>query len=125
MAERPYVRYSKLSTEQDEQEGEELEEVPYFPRSTAHDDLRYRFDLPVQVPWKSIALALFLLTLGTILLIISHFLYTEHMPGDTEQVYGFLVLGMLLFLPGFYETRIAYYSWRGAKGYKFSQIPDY
>jgi len=119
------MRYSKLSTEQDGQEGEELEEVPYFPRSTAQDDLRYRFELPVVVPWKSIALALFLLTLGTIMLIISHFLYTEHMPGDTEQVYGFLVLGMLLFLPGFYETRIAYYSWRGAKGYKFSQIPDY
>lgn len=30
-----------------------------------------------------------------------------------------------LFFPGFYETRIAYYSWRGAQGYRFSLIPDY
>ncbi|MBA0714784.1 hypothetical protein Golax_013738 [Gossypium laxum] len=26
---------------------------------------------------------------------------------------------------GFYETRIAYYSWRGAEGYSFASIPDY
>jgi hypothetical protein len=26
---------------------------------------------------------------------------------------------------GFYETRLAYYAWRGAKGYRFSSIPDY
>lgn len=26
---------------------------------------------------------------------------------------------------GFYETRIAYYSWRGAQGYRFANIPDY
>uniref|UniRef100_A0A453SJ28 Uncharacterized protein n=1 Tax=Aegilops tauschii subsp. strangulata TaxID=200361 RepID=A0A453SJ28_AEGTS len=27
--------------------------------------------------------------------------------------------------PGFYETRVAYYSWRGAPGYTFASIPDY
>jgi len=26
---------------------------------------------------------------------------------------------------GFYETRIAYYSWRGAEGYRFAAIPSY
>lgn len=26
---------------------------------------------------------------------------------------------------GFYETRIAYYAWRGANGYRFASIPDY
>jgi hypothetical protein len=26
---------------------------------------------------------------------------------------------------GFYETRIAYYSWRGYKGYSYSRIPAY
>jgi hypothetical protein len=26
---------------------------------------------------------------------------------------------------GFYETRIAYYSWRGYKGYSYSRIPSY
>ena len=123
MAERPHVRYSKLSSQQDESEEDERE--PYFVHSTAHDDLRYRFELPKEIPWRSIALALFLLTFGTTFLIIAHFLYTEHMEGETSQVFGFAVLGLLLFLPGFYETRIAYYAWRGAKGYRFSQIPAY
>ncbi|KAL2603227.1 hypothetical protein R1flu_008807 [Riccia fluitans] len=44
---------------------------------------------------------------------------------ENSQAYGFLTLGILLFLPGFYETRIAYYSWRGYKGYSFSRIPAY
>lgn len=123
MAERPHVRYSKLASQHDEASEEERE--PYFVHSTAHDDLRYRFELPREIPWRSIALALFLLTVGTLFLIVAHFLYTEHMEGESSQVVGFLVLGMLLFLPGFYETRIAYYAWRGAKGYKFSQIPAY
>ncbi|MBA0559843.1 hypothetical protein Golob_016785 [Gossypium lobatum] len=30
-----------------------------------------------------------------------------------------------LYAAGFYETRIAYYSWRGAEGYSFASIPDY
>jgi hypothetical protein len=123
MAGRPQVRYSKLSAQQDESEEDERE--PYSVHSTAHEDLRYRFELPKEIPWRSIALALFLLTLGTVFLILAHFLYTEHMEGESSQVYGFLILGVLLFLPGFYETRIAYYAWRGAKGYRFSQIPAY
>ncbi|GMH15982.1 hypothetical protein Nepgr_017823 [Nepenthes gracilis] len=47
-----------------------------------------------------------------------------HIGGEPSQGYGLLVLGILAFLPGFYETRIAYYSWRGAKGYHFTSIPD-
>uniref|UniRef100_A0A0D9VVI3 Uncharacterized protein n=1 Tax=Leersia perrieri TaxID=77586 RepID=A0A0D9VVI3_9ORYZ len=66
-----------------------------------------------KIPWKSIALALFLLLLGS------------HMEGDNSQAYGLLFLGVLAFLPGFYETRVAYYSWRGAPGYTFASIPDY
>jgi hypothetical protein len=68
--------------------------------SSAHEDLRYRFELHEDVPWKSIALALFLLAFGSLFLVISHFIYTEHMGGDSSQAYGFLVLGVLLFLPG-------------------------
>jgi hypothetical protein len=32
---------------------------------------------------------------------------------------------VLCTLTGFYETRIAYYSWRGYKGYSYSRIPAY
>ncbi|OQU92357.1 hypothetical protein SORBI_3001G332300 [Sorghum bicolor] len=50
---------------------------------------------------------------------------SRHMEGDSSQAYGLLFLGFLSFLPGFYETRVAYYSWRGAPGYTFASIPDY
>jgi hypothetical protein len=94
--------------------------------TSSHEDLlRYRFELHEDVPWKSVALALFLLVFGSLFLAISHFIYTEHTGRDSSLAYGLLVLGVLLFLPGFYETRIAYYSWRGYKGYSYSRIPAY
>jgi len=34
-------------------------------------------------------------------------------------------LAIKLLVAGFYETRIAYYSWRGATGYRFASIPGY
>ncbi|BBM99403.1 transmembrane protein 230 [Marchantia polymorpha subsp. ruderalis] len=89
------------------------------------EDLRFNYVIPDEVPFKSIALAIFLLALGSFFLSISHFLFSGHMPGDSSQAYGFLFLGVLVFLPGFYETRIAYYSWRGFNGYSFSKIPAY
>ncbi|BAF27508.1 Os11g0132400, partial [Oryza sativa Japonica Group] len=54
-----------------------------------------------------------------------YFIFTGHMEGDNSQAYGLLFLGILAFLPGFYETRVAYYSSRGAPGYTFASIPDY
>ncbi|KAI3713149.1 hypothetical protein L1987_71722 [Smallanthus sonchifolius] len=86
-----------------------------------------RFDMPAEtmdkVPWKSIVLALFLLLFGCVLLLLSLFIFTGHIDGDKSQAYGLFGLGTLTFLPGFYETRIAYYSWRGAQGYRFAAIP--
>jgi hypothetical protein len=95
MEERTHVRYSALSM-QDDHRDRPLKGRP----TSAHEDLRYRFELHEDVPWKSIALALFLLAFGSLFLVISHFIYTEHMGGDSSQAYGFLVLGVLLFLPG-------------------------
>ncbi|ESW30152.1 hypothetical protein PHAVU_002G129000 [Phaseolus vulgaris] len=109
--------------------------VRYSPLATDDNDdainrsFDPRFDYTPKaldkVPWKSIVLALFLLFLGTALLFLSYFIFTGHMGGERSQAYGLLALGVLSFLPGFYETRIAYYAWRGAQGYRFSAIPDY
>ncbi|XP_047329819.1 transmembrane protein 230 [Impatiens glandulifera] len=115
MATRRNVRYTPLSVEDD---------GDYNGRG--HDP-RYDYSPKSldRVPWKSIALALFLLGLGCTLLCLSYFIFTGHMGGDNSQAYGLLGLGFLTFLPGFYETRIAYYSWRGATGFRFASIPDY
>ncbi|CAA6656996.1 unnamed protein product [Spirodela intermedia] len=117
MASRRNVRYSSLpGEEQDDDSG-----------GAGTGDLRFAYSPSSfdRIPWKSIALALFLLSLGSLLLFLSYFVFTGHMGGDRSQAYGFLALGILSFLPGFYETRIAYYSWRGARGYRFASIPAY
>ncbi|KAL5722976.1 hypothetical protein ACHQM5_006429 [Ranunculus cassubicifolius] len=110
MASRRHVQYNPLPTDEG---SEDDPRFAYTPKS---------FD---RVPWKSIVLALFLLFLGISLLFLSYFIFTGHMGGERAQAYGLLGLGILTFLPGFYETRIAYYSWRGAQGYRFSSIPAY
>ncbi|XP_022133456.1 transmembrane protein 230 [Momordica charantia] len=116
MASRRNVRYSSLPTDDNDLDYEGSQYDPrfsYTPKS---------FD---KVPWKSIALAIFLLLLGSLLLFLSYFVLRGHMPGEKSQAYGLLALGVLTFLPGFYETRIAYYAWRGVNGYRFAYIPDY
>eukprot|EP00246_Nothoceros_aenigmaticus_P002890 TRINITY_DN13807_c0_g1_i1.p1 TRINITY_DN13807_c0_g1~~TRINITY_DN13807_c0_g1_i1.p1 ORF type:complete len:119 (+),score=5.83 TRINITY_DN13807_c0_g1_i1:37-393(+) len=118
MGERSRVRYSALNKEDADQTVRPRRVEPL-------EDLRFKYNLRDVVPWQSIGLALFLLAFGTLFLLVSHLIFSSHMGGDNSQAYGFLILGVLLFLPGFYETRIAYYSWRGCAGYTFSRIPAY
>ncbi|KAL8528377.1 hypothetical protein ACS0TY_005984 [Phlomoides rotata] len=116
MASRRNVQYSRLAADDDD----------YYGSGQSHDP---RFDYTPKtydkIPWKSILLANFLLLLGCLLLLLASFIFTGHMGGEFSQAYGLLGLGLLTFIPGFYETRIAYYSWRGAQGYRFASIPDY
>ncbi|KAK6928156.1 Transmembrane protein 230/134 [Dillenia turbinata] len=108
------IRYTPLNTDDDDYDGKEYDRrFDYTPKS---------FN---KIPWKSIALALCLLCLGSLLLFLAFFILTGHMGGEKSQAYGLLGLGVLTFLPGFYETRVAYYSWRGVKGYNYSSIPGF
>ncbi|XP_074348350.1 uncharacterized protein LOC141687095 [Apium graveolens] len=117
MASRRNVQYSRLASDDyDDIDSNELRHDPRFDYSPKHLDV---------IPWRSIVLALFLLLLGSILLCLSILIITGHMGGEQSQAYGLLGLGIVSFLPGFYETRIAYYSWRGAQGYRFASIPAY
>ncbi|KAF8664325.1 hypothetical protein HU200_054876 [Digitaria exilis] len=97
-----------------------------LPADDAHN-LRFNYAPKSyrRIPWKSVALAPFLLVIGISFLSLSYFIFTSHMEGDGSQAYGLLFLGVLAFLPGYYDTRVAYYSWRGAPGYTFASIPDY
>uniref|UniRef100_N1QXX5 tryptophan synthase n=1 Tax=Aegilops tauschii TaxID=37682 RepID=N1QXX5_AEGTA len=90
MAARRNIPYSVLPTE-DRDEDNIDRRFTYTPKS-----LR-------RIPWKSIALALFLLFLGSSLLFLSYFIFTGHMEGDSTQVYGLLFLGILAFLPVFIQ----------------------
>ncbi|KZV50854.1 transmembrane protein 230 [Dorcoceras hygrometricum] len=118
MASRRNFNYSRLAVDEDDYEDD---------GNTDQHDPRFNYTPKTfdKIPWKSIILAIFLLLLGCLLLLLSIFICIGHMEGESSQAYGLLGLGVLTFLPGFYETRIAYYSWRGARGYRFSSIPDY
>ncbi|KAJ7960269.1 Transmembrane protein [Quillaja saponaria] len=109
MASRRNVCYSRLDTDEDGCYSGIRQNDPRFDYTAKALD---------RIPWKSIALALFLLFLGTTLLFLSYFIIIGHMGGDQSQAFGLLALGNLSFLPGFYETRIAYYAWKGAHGYR-------
>lgn len=90
MAARRNVRYTQLPMDDDDDD--------YGSRSDPRFDYSPKdYD---RIPWKSIALALFLLCLGSLLLFLSIFIFSGHMGGDKSQAYGLLVLGILTFLPG-------------------------
>ncbi|CAJ2637936.1 transmembrane protein 230-like [Trifolium pratense] len=74
-------------------------------------------------PIKEIALAVSLLVFGFLSIIIGFFMAYNHVGGDIAHGLFFAILGMLVFIPGFYYTRIAYYAYKGYKGFSFSNIP--
>ncbi|KAF5961801.1 hypothetical protein HYC85_003010 [Camellia sinensis] len=89
MASRRHVRYSRLAADEDN----DYDAGGYDPR---YDYTPKSFD---KVPWKSIFLSLFLLSLGCMLIFLSYFVFIGHMGGERSQAYGLLGLGILTFLP--------------------------
>lgn len=46
-------------------------------------------------------------------------------PQGTDRAIPVLIIGILVFLPGFYHLRIAYYASKGYRGYSYDDIPDF
>ncbi|KFM82151.1 hypothetical protein X975_06272, partial [Stegodyphus mimosarum] len=79
-----------------------------------------------KIPWGGIILALFLFIAGTLLITFASLLFTGHINGKhTEGAWPLLILGALMFIPGVYHVRIAYFAYRGYPGYVFDDIPDF
>ncbi|XP_034048203.1 transmembrane protein 230a [Thalassophryne amazonica] len=102
------VKYSKLAADDD-----------------GYIDLQFKKS-PPKVPYKAIALAVFLFLIGSLLIIfgallLSGIIQVEH-PDRTIPV---IIIGILVFLPGFYHLRIAYYAYKGYRGYSYDDIPDF
>ncbi|KAK9099886.1 hypothetical protein Scep_023316 [Stephania cephalantha] len=74
-------------------------------------------------PIKEIALAVSLLVFGTLGIVLGIIMAYNRVGGDRAHGLFFAVLGGILFIPGFYYTRIAYYAFKGYKGFSFSNIP--
>ncbi|XP_037609149.1 transmembrane protein 230-like isoform X1 [Sebastes umbrosus] len=102
------VKYSRLAADDD-----------------GYIDLQFKKS-PPKVPYKAIALAIFLFLIGSLLIIFGALLLSgtikvEH-PDRTIPV---IIIGLLVFLPGFYHLRIAYYAAKGYRGYSYDDIPDF
>uniref|UniRef100_G3Q2B3 Transmembrane protein 230 n=1 Tax=Gasterosteus aculeatus aculeatus TaxID=481459 RepID=G3Q2B3_GASAC len=102
------VKYSRLAADDD-----------------GYIDLQFKKSAP-KVPYKAIALAIFLFVIGSSLIIFGALLLSgtikvEH-PDRTIPV---IIIGVLVFLPGFYHLRIAYYAAKGYRGYSYDDIPDF
>ncbi|GAB2267391.1 hypothetical protein Dimus_002376 [Dionaea muscipula] len=92
--------------------------------SITDDDLMIdSYSVNNRPPIKEIALAVSLLVFGVIGIGLGLFMTANRVGGDTGHGLFFTILGGVLFIPGFYYTRIAYYAWKGYKGFSFSNIP--
>ncbi|XP_071828655.1 transmembrane protein 230-like [Apostichopus japonicus] len=81
---------------------------------------------PVKIPWKSISMAIILCFMGTALLVVGALLVSGKIDGKyNDRLWPVMILGVILFLPGFYHVRIAVYAYSGYEGYSYEDIPDY
>ncbi|KAI1306285.1 Transmembrane protein [Halotydeus destructor] len=88
-------------------------------------DLQFQKPLP-RVPWKAIGLASFLFLAGTSAIVFACLSLTGHITfTPTDGPYILLGLGMLMFVPGFYHVRLAYYAFNEYPGYSFDDIPEF
>uniref|UniRef100_A0A8I5YK68 Transmembrane protein 230 n=1 Tax=Pongo abelii TaxID=9601 RepID=A0A8I5YK68_PONAB len=81
---------------------------------------------PPKIPYKAIALATVLFLIGAFLIIIGSLLLSGYISkGGADRAIPVLIIGILVFLPGFYHLRIAYYASKGYRGYSYDDIPDF
>ncbi|XP_074586094.1 uncharacterized protein LOC141841802 [Curcuma longa] len=74
-------------------------------------------------PVKEIAFAVSLLVFGFVGIVVGSIMAANCIGGDRAHGVFFAMLGSVLFLPGFYYTKIAYYAYKGYKGFTFDTIP--
>ncbi|XP_074642943.1 transmembrane protein 230-like [Tubulanus polymorphus] len=81
---------------------------------------------PSKIPYKAILLATALFVAGSLLIIIGALLLAGYIDAKyADRTWPVLILGALMFIPGAYHVRIAYYAYKGYAGYSFDDIPEY
>ena len=102
------VKYSRLSSMDD-----------------GYTDLQFKKS-PPKIPYKAIVLPTVLFLTGAFLIIIGSPLLAGYISKVGADWAGpVLIVGILVFLPGFYHLRIAYYTSKGYRGYSYDDIPDF
>ncbi|KAG5684349.1 hypothetical protein PVAND_013584 [Polypedilum vanderplanki] len=78
-----------------------------------------------QKPYTTLCLIFFLFFMGLLTLIISILIIVGHLhEGYNDRMIPLLILGLIMFIPGAYYTRIVYFIARGRQGYNYDMIPS-
>lgn len=81
---------------------------------------------PPKIPYKAILLASVLFIIGTVLIITGSLLLTGIINAKyADRTWPVLIIGALMFIPGAYHVRIAYYAYKGYQGFSYEDIPEF
>ncbi|KAL5021297.1 hypothetical protein ScPMuIL_000452 [Solemya velum] len=81
---------------------------------------------PPKIPYKAILLAAVLFLTGSLLIIIGALLLTGYISSEyADRTWPVLIIGALMFIPGAYHVRIAYYAFKGYTGFSYDDIPEF
>ncbi|XP_034847326.1 transmembrane protein 230-like [Mirounga leonina] len=78
-----------------------------------------------KIPYRAIACAAAQFLIGAFLVIVGCLLLAGYISKvGANRAVPVLIIGILVFLPGFYHLLIAYRARRGCQGYSYSDLPD-
>lgn len=81
---------------------------------------------PPKIPWKALLLASALFAVGSLLIVIGALILSGYIDSKyADRTWPVFILGAIMFVPGAYHVRIAYYAFKGYRGFSFDDIPDF
>lgn len=128
------VKYRKVATEDVEETDaivtkSKLKRVQ-FPKNLSEDDYyddQFEDTTPVKIPVKSIFVAVVLFLVGSVFLTLGSLMLAGVISegGGSFRAMPLMVIGSIVFIPGAYNVRTAYYAWKGYHGYSFADIAGF
>ena len=127
MSSRNRTKYTRLRETVEFQDPISRKRAQKKPSKDDYYDDQFDDVTPIKTPKKSIALAIFLFALGTVLLVLGSLMVGGVIGAGVIGDKGapLLVVGAICFLPGAYNVRTAYYSWKGYKGFSYADMAGY